>query len=123
MLGRAVFKNLIAIHFHLLQLCHSVPSPVFTPALFQLGMFRFCSICCIVQLPVAEFALMSVFCEDEELSARVVIYLLLFTLQETFDFVRHLSDYVDGLTDRPPTPSLVKGVLVDIRLTREIEKW
>ncbi|XP_073239284.1 VWFA and cache domain-containing protein 1-like [Porites lutea] len=41
---------------------------------------------------------------------------------ETFDFVRHLSDYVDGLTDRPPTPSLVKGVLVDIRLTREIEK-
>ena len=53
----------------------------------------------------------------------VVINVLLFTLQETFDFVRHLSDYVDGLTDRPPTPSLVKGVLVDIRLTREIEKW
>ena len=60
---------------------------------------------------------------DGELSARVVINVLLFTLQETFDFVRHLSDYVDGLTDRPPTPSLVKGVLVDIRLTREIEKW
>ena len=58
---------------------------------------------------------------DGELS--VVINVLLFTLQETFDFVRHLSDYVDGLTDRPPTPSLVKGVLVDIRLTREIEKW
>lgn len=60
---------------------------------------------------------------DGEPSVRVVIYVLLFTLQETLDFVRHLSDYVDGLTDRPPTPSLVKGVLVDIRLTREIEKW
>ena len=61
MLGWAVFKNLIAIRFQLLQLCHSVPSPVFTPTLFQLGIFRFCSICCIVQLPVGAFALISVF--------------------------------------------------------------
>lgn len=44
-------------------------------------------------------------------------------LQETLEFVQHLSDYVDGVTDKPPTPSLKKGVLVDIRLTREIEKW
>lgn len=44
-------------------------------------------------------------------------------LQETLEFVQHLSDYVDGVTDVPPTPSLKKGVLVDIRLTREIEKW
>lgn len=43
--------------------------------------------------------------------------------QETLEFVKHLSDYVDGLTDKPPIPSLKKGVLVDIRLTREIEKW
>lgn len=44
-------------------------------------------------------------------------------LQETLEFVKQLSDYVDGETDTPPTPSLKKGVLVDIRLTREIEKW
>lgn len=44
-------------------------------------------------------------------------------LQETLEFVKHLSHYVDGVTDTPPTPSLKKGVLVDIRLTREIEKW
>ena len=44
-------------------------------------------------------------------------------LQETLEFVQHLSDYVDGVTNKPPTPSLKKGVLVDIRLTREIEKW
>lgn len=37
--------------------------------------------------------------------------------------MKRLSDYVDGQTDLPPTPSLKKGVLVDIRLTREIEKW
>jgi len=48
---------------------------------------------------------------------------MLYVLQETLDFVQHLSDYVDGVTDKPPTPSLKKGVLVDIRLTREIEKW
>ena len=48
---------------------------------------------------------------------------MLHLLQETLDFVKHLSDYVDGVTDQPPTPSLKKGVLVDIRLTREIEKW
>ena len=37
--------------------------------------------------------------------------------------MKHLSDYVDGITDTSPTPSLKKGVLVDIRLTREIETW
>ena len=37
--------------------------------------------------------------------------------------MKHLSDYVDGVVDTSPIPSLKKGVLVDIRLTREIEKW
>ena len=37
--------------------------------------------------------------------------------------MKHLSDYVDEVVDTSPIPSLKKGVLVDIRLTREIEKW
>ncbi|RMX46892.1 hypothetical protein pdam_00014505, partial [Pocillopora damicornis] len=44
-------------------------------------------------------------------------------MPETLEFVKHLSDYVDGVVDTSPIPSLKKGVLVDIRLTREIEKW
>ncbi|PFX29588.1 VWFA and cache domain-containing protein 1 [Stylophora pistillata] len=43
-------------------------------------------------------------------------------MQETLAFVEHLSDYVDGIVHKSPIPSLKKGVLVDIRLTREIEK-